>query len=92
MELRVIEDDMLRVMLTRLDMIKYDIDCKSLDYHNTKTRKAVWEILDEAYKKTGFDAGETFSLFLSFGSTLGCSSICCCHCVNKIKCLKYLVI
>ena len=49
MELRVIEDDMLRVMLTRLDMIKYDIDCKSLDYHNTKTRKAVWEILDEAY-------------------------------------------
>ena len=58
MELRVIEDDMLRVMLTRLDMIKYDIDCKSLDYHNTKTRKAVWEILDEAYKKTGFDAAE----------------------------------
>ena len=32
MELRIIEDDMLRVMLTRLDMLKYDIDCESLDY------------------------------------------------------------
>ena len=58
MELRIIEEDMLRIMLTELDMIKYDIDCDSLDYKNTKTRKAVWGILDEAYRKTGFDAAK----------------------------------
>lgn len=58
MELRIIEDDMLRIMLTKLDMLKYDIDCESLDYKNTKTRKAVWDMLDEAYEKTGFDAAD----------------------------------
>ena len=58
MELRIIEDDILRVKLTRLDMLKYDIDCSSLDYKNTRTRKAVWDILDEAYEKTGFDAAK----------------------------------
>ena len=58
MELRIIEDDILRVKLTRLDMLKYDIDGESLDYKNTKTRKAVWDILDEAYEKTGFDAAK----------------------------------
>lgn len=58
MELRIIEDDILRVKLTRLDMLKYDIDCSSLDNKNTRTRKAVWDILDEAYEKTGFDAAK----------------------------------
>lgn len=58
MELRVIENDMLKIMLTQLDMMKYDIDCDSLDYNNTKTRKAVWDILDRAYRQTGFDAAK----------------------------------
>ena len=35
MELRIIEDDILRVKLTRLDMLKYDIDCSSLDYEKS---------------------------------------------------------
>lgn len=56
MELCVLESGKLRVVLTPRDMQKYEIDCKTLDYGNTKTRRAVWDILDEAKEKTGFDA------------------------------------
>ena len=58
MELILISDSKLKIMLTSEDMREYSLDCKSLDYANTETRRAVWSILDEAKHKTGFDAAQ----------------------------------
>ncbi len=56
MELIVINDSKLKVTLTAEDMDKYSLCCEDMDYDNTETRKAFWQILDEAKHKTGFDA------------------------------------
>ena len=37
-------------------MMKYELTCEKLDYDNTETRKAIWNILDYAKHETGFDA------------------------------------
>lgn len=56
MELILINDSKLKVMLTPADMASYAITCETIDYENTETRRAFWNILDEAKQKTGFDA------------------------------------
>lgn len=56
MELILINDSKLKIMLTREDMTRYELDCASADYDNTETRRAFWSILDEAKHRTGFDA------------------------------------
>lgn len=56
MELILINDTKLKIMLTREDMTRYDLDCENVDYDNTETRRAFWSILDEAKHRTGFDA------------------------------------
>ncbi len=56
MELLLISDTKLKVTLTHEDMKRLDISCDGLDYDNTQTRRAFWQILDEAKSKTGFDA------------------------------------
>ena len=56
MELILISDTKLKVMLSAVDMQKYELDNNTIDYDNTETRRAFWQILDEAKHKTGFDA------------------------------------
>lgn len=56
MELILINDSKLKVTLTADDMSKFALSCDNLDYDNTETRRAFWQILDEAKHKTGFDA------------------------------------
>ena len=56
MELILINDTKLKIMLTEEDMVRYDLDCDCANYDNTETRKAFWNILDEAKHQTGFDA------------------------------------
>lgn len=56
MELLFISDSKLKVMLTEEDMRRYDLNAEKVDYDNTETRRAFWEILDEAKHRTGFDA------------------------------------
>lgn len=56
MELIVISDSKLKIMLTKEDLREYALDCNTLDYENTETRRAFWSILDEAKHRTGFDA------------------------------------
>lgn len=56
MELLLISKDKLKVTLSALDMEKYELDCETIDYDSTETRRAFWSILDEAKHKTGFDA------------------------------------
>ncbi len=57
MELLRIGERKLKVMLNASDMEKYHLTRDTIDYDNTETRSAVWQILDEAKHKTGFDAG-----------------------------------
>lgn len=52
----MISDSKLKIMLTSDDMKEYSLDCSTLDYENTETRRAFWSILDEAKHRTGFDA------------------------------------
>ncbi len=56
MELILINSSKLKIMLTKDDMTQYDLDCGTLNYDNTETRRAFWNILDEAKHRTGFDA------------------------------------
>lgn len=56
MELIVINDSKLKIMLSPDDMRDFDLDCDSVDYSKTETRRAFWSILDEAKHRTGFDA------------------------------------
>ena len=56
MELILISDNKLKIMLTEEDMFRYEISADSIDYDNTETRRAFWQILDEAKHRTGFDA------------------------------------
>lgn len=56
MELILINDIKLKIMLSPEDMISYDLNNSNIDYKNTETRRAFWNILDEAKHKTGFDA------------------------------------
>lgn len=55
MELIRISDTKLKVMLSEEDMIFYDLDTEALDYDDKDTRRAFWQILDEAKRRTGFD-------------------------------------
>ncbi len=56
MELLLISDSKLKIMLDGEDMRKYRLDAEKADYDNTQTRRVLWEILDEAKNRTGFDA------------------------------------
>ena len=56
MELIVINENKLKITLTESDMKQYSLDSNTIDYDNTETRKAFWNILDEVKHQTGFDA------------------------------------
>lgn len=56
MELILINDNKLKISLSNLDLKQYSLDCNNINYDCTETRRAFWNILDEAKQKTGFDA------------------------------------
>lgn len=56
MELIIINENKLKITLSQCDMKQYSLDCSTIDYDNTETRRAFWNILDEVKHKTGFDA------------------------------------
>lgn len=56
MDLILISSTKLKIMLTPDDMAAYSLTCDNIDYDNTETRRAFWDILDAAKHKTGFDA------------------------------------
>ncbi len=59
MELIRISDSKLKVMLSAEDMVHYDLNCETIDAVDSPSRRAFWNILDEAKRQTGFDpAGE----------------------------------
>ena len=71
MELIQISDNALKVSLTREDMEYYDIEFEMLDYENTETRRAIWNILDEAKKCLGFEAARDSLYIRAYRSRCG---------------------
>ena len=73
MELIRIGDSKLKITLTSDDMTLYDLDCDTMDYDNTETRKAFRDILDRAKHATGFDtAGDRVFVQLYPSKKGGC--------------------
>ena len=58
MDIILLSDDKLKVKLSPEDMKRLSISCDSMDYDDTGTRRAFWDILDKAKEKTGFDAAK----------------------------------
>ena len=56
MDFLVVSDSKLKIMMTREEMKKYDIDGENIDYDNPRTRRSFWKILDVAREKCGFEA------------------------------------
>lgn len=56
MDFLVVSDSKLKIMMSREDMKKYEIDGDDIDYDNPKTRRAFWRILDAAREACGFEA------------------------------------
>ena len=52
----VVSDSKLKIMLTREDMEKYEIDGNDIDYDDPKVRRSFWRILDAARAACGFEA------------------------------------
>ncbi len=71
MELIRISDSKLKIMLNAEDMVHYAINSDLLNYENTETRRAVWQILDEAKQQTGFDAASDRVLIQVYPSRTG---------------------
>ncbi len=55
MELILISESKLKIMLTEEDMHLYGITCDVPDSSSVTSRKAFWNMLDEAKVQTGFD-------------------------------------
>ena len=66
-----ISDSKLKVVMDEADMSRYDIRADSMNYHTTETRRAVWQILDEAKQKTGFNAASDRVLIQAYPSRGG---------------------
>lgn len=56
MDFLVVSDSKLKIMMSREEMKKYDIDNENIDYDNPKTRRSFWRILDAARTGCGFEA------------------------------------
>lgn len=55
MDFLVVSSSKLKIMMSREDMIKYEIDGDNIDYDNPKVRRSFWRILDVAREKCGFE-------------------------------------
>ncbi len=58
MEHIMISPGKMKLMLTKSDLDRYDIDCTSLEREDTAARKAFRELLDDVKRFSGFDALE----------------------------------
>ena len=58
MDLLLISENKIKISLTKEDLDRYHITADGIDYDNTETRRVFWTLLDEAKRKTGFDAAK----------------------------------
>lgn len=55
MKFELCGEDRLRITLARDDLYRASVSFDDLDYANIETRQIIWELLDEAERRTGFD-------------------------------------
>jgi negative regulator of genetic competence, sporulation and motility len=68
MELKLVNENKLKIVLTNEDMALMDITFEEMDYNeDVVTRRVLWEILDKAKRQTGFDVG-TENLYINVHS------------------------
>jgi negative regulator of genetic competence, sporulation and motility len=73
LEIVRISEEKLKLTLCKEDLEKYKLKPDELDYDKTETRRVIWQILDEAKKKTGFDAAADRALIEAYpGRRGGC--------------------
>lgn len=73
MEIVRISEEKLKLTLCKEDLEKYRLKPDELDYDKTETRRVIWQILDDAKKKTGFDAAADRALIEAYpGRRGGC--------------------
>ncbi len=58
MEHILISPGKLKLMLTKSDLDKYDLDCETMDSEDTLTRQAFRELLADVKRVSGFDAAD----------------------------------
>lgn len=56
MDFLLVSESKLKIMMSREDMKKYDIDGENIDYDDPKIRRSFWRILDAAREACGFEA------------------------------------
>jgi len=56
MEIKLVNENKLKIILTTEDMEALDITCEEMDSDDTGTRRILWDLLDKAKHQTGFDA------------------------------------
>ncbi len=73
MEIVRISEEKLKLTLCKEDLDKYSLKPEELDYDKTETRRVIWQILDDAKKRTGFDAAADRALIEAYpGRRGGC--------------------
>lgn len=71
MEYLRINENKLKITLTREELHFYGMDLANLSYSSTETRRAFWAILDDAKHATGFDAAASRVSVQIFASRAG---------------------
>lgn len=56
LEALLINDRKLKITLSSAELCEMELSLDELDYKNTRTRRFIWQLLDSAREKTGFDA------------------------------------
>ena len=73
MEIVRISEEKLKLTLAKEDLERYSLRIEELDYDKTETRRVIWQILDDAKKRTGFDAAADKALIEAYpGRRGGC--------------------
>lgn len=71
MDIIYINSKNIKISLSREELYENGLNAETLDYAKTGTKRFLWELLDEAYIKTGFDAGNARLFVRVFPSTDG---------------------
>ena len=66
-----IHDNKLKIALTASDLCHYGLSVERFDYNNVETKRALWQMLDEAKKSTGFDASDASLYVEVYPSRIG---------------------
>lgn len=86
MEIVRISEEKLKLTLCKEDLEKYSLKIEELDYDKTETRRVIWQILDDAKKRTGFDAASDRALIEAYpGRRGGCEIYVTLLCDKKRK-------